>query len=185
MSGQQYDPEDWEDIGSLEPQFYRFHTSDGRRFILREPTEGVSMAYKDASSRSLVLKGGETVGTKGSSAADLALLCKCLSEFDRSNGMAEKPVSERELVNWPTKLTLNLLMRLKRMAGFVEEETEEELVKQIAERQKKLDAIRAKNRPEVDTNGDGAAGQGDDESGEGGEGNLQGSPAKGSPVTPA
>lgn len=132
------------DYGDLEPQEYHFKFR-GKSYVLREASADAGVKYqnKQLAASKLGTDGKAYLG-EGFADSQPYLVSLCLFEKTVVNGdVSERPVMGSLVRSWPNKLVKELFETAKEMSGLNEKDTEDSLVKEIADRQVKLDAIRS------------------------------------------
>lgn len=123
-------------------------TIEGKKYVLREPSEAAALRYRDACIRGAKMEDG--VVTMGAVAeAQPLLVSLCLFEIiSEQNGEPKNVgVSLQTIKGWPTRVVKPLFEAAKEMGGL-NEGTPEELEKAIAKLQKQLAKARTKDDAE-------------------------------------
>lgn len=111
-------------------------------YILREASGEAARAYRNAVLRAArPSKDGSrlTLG-EGMPEAETLLVSLCLFEI---TDKGERPVRKQTILEWPNRVQNDLFDRAKQISkGLVNEETEESLLKEIADAQEKLSNLR-------------------------------------------
>lgn len=114
-------------------------TIGGKRYILREASEGAAAKYRDALQEGTrVSQEGEAfVGSNGG--ADTLLLSLCLFElYDLRGEEKERSVVLSEVHRWPARIVRPMVDWIKEVSGMTQTATAEGIQKEIAKLQLKL-----------------------------------------------
>ena len=133
------------DFGDLQPIEVPVTAPGGDRYVLREAGAGACTAYENAQARALKFDDGKMTGLEGIYDADLLVLGLCLHPVDKTSGrvLRDQTTSVETIKAWSARVYKPLVERLKEISPNLErKETEDTLVKQIANLQKKLDDLR-------------------------------------------
>ena len=112
-----------------------------KSYVLREASEGAAVRYQNAIFRSTKMgKDGQPASIEGLADADPLLLSLCLFEcYEHQGKTLERPVDEKTIRTWPSRVIKPLIERLKKISKLDDEpqkvlekrfeETAESLVK--------------------------------------------------------
>ncbi len=129
----------------------------GIKYILREASEDVAAAYRNASIAGAKLEDGKLVEMPGNIAGVQALLVsRCLFPITGEGEVSTKPVPQKVVGGWPSRVVKPLFEKVKEISELDEEEDLEALFKQrdkLNERISELEEGAVKNGPN-DTEGD-------------------------------
>lgn len=126
-------------------------TIGGEKYVLCEASETAASRYQDVGIEEAEWSDGQIVKMKGISKRRVILLTECLKKVVQGLKGEElrEPVSALTIRSWPVRITTPLYEKAEEISGL-EEGTEEVLLKQIADLQKRLEKIRkakGKNSP--------------------------------------
>lgn len=116
----------------------------GKQYVLVEADEDTAAAYRNASVRGAKILDGKLVGLPTDVAGVQSLLVAgCLRLVD-GNGMRQ-PVERETVKRWPSRVVKPLFNKAKEISELDEEdETEDQLIQQRAELNRKLSELRQK-----------------------------------------
>jgi hypothetical protein len=127
----------------------------GSDYILKEANGGIATEYRNATMKGFILgENGKPVRIDGLASIEPLLVSRCLIKVETDGNRAAVPITTIKL--WPAKVLKALYQRCKDISELTEEEaTEEELEKQIAELQEKIETLRedAAGNEQSDTTG--------------------------------
>lgn len=135
------------DFDQLGPPKEKEVTWKGKRYILREASEGAVTAFKNVVFRSTKLgPEGKPQSVEGMAEAEPLLVAGCLFPVGMRDGkevVSTQSLSLVQIKEWPSRLTKRLLAWIRKYSEMIDEmETEEVLEKNIKELQVKLKAKR-------------------------------------------
>lgn len=110
-----------------------------RRFILREASEGDSVAWRNSQIRAARMVDGKFVGLGDLVNSEPLLLSRCLRDV-----ATNKNVPVEEINKWKSKIVKELFKRLTKISDLETMDTVEQLEKRIAEDTEKLKKLKAK-----------------------------------------
>lgn len=113
----------------------------GRRYLVREASEGVATRYRNAVMRAGKMADGVVVGIEGLADAEPLLVSLCMFEVMTGNGDGQepyRPVLLKTVRDWPARVVKPIFEWIKLVSALDEAETKEVLFKRIAEAKKKL-----------------------------------------------
>lgn len=120
-----------------------------RSFGLREASGDTAVKYRNAMLESTKLgPDGKPTSVKGMANIEPLLVSMCLIEYiaDKEGKVRERPVNEATIRAWPNRILKPLYDKAREISALKEDdETEDALIKQISELQKKLDIVRKAN----------------------------------------
>lgn len=117
----------------------------GKSYTLREASEGAAAVFNNASMRgSKVVDGQLQINAEGTGDLPALLVSLCLFEkYDHGGQTKERPVPITTVKTWRHDIVKQLFDRAKEISRLGGEETEESLLKTIADAEKKLAKLRA------------------------------------------
>lgn len=122
-----------------------------KQLVVREAVGGAVVSYRNAAMRSARMEDAKVVGINGLADSEPILVAACLFEIHPTvivNGTPmEKPVTVDFVKKMPYRMMKTLYDWIKKVSDIDEGETEETLLKQKTEIDKKLEKLR-KNREE-------------------------------------
>ncbi len=119
----------------------------GQQNVLKEADEAASIKFRNHQARCIEYgSDGKVSKINNPGEANSLLLSLCLFKvgFDRDQVEKHSPVPIDVIKKWRTSVVDKLSQKAKLMSGFEDEETEEAVLKQIEELQKKLEDVREK-----------------------------------------
>lgn len=118
-------------------------------YILREASEDAVCKYRNALLKSTKLgPEGKPSAIDGMADVEPLLVSFCLFEkYDHKGVQKERNVSLQTIRSWPSRIVTQLFDKAKEISEIEEKETPEELEKQIASLQEKLEQAKAKDDP--------------------------------------
>lgn len=111
-------------------------------YILREASGETAVKFSNAKLKNLVLDDGKVTKVSGMANIQPLLISLCLTE--KASG---KPVPEEIIKSWPSRIQTKLFDKAKEISDIDQEVTKEGLEKIIADAQKQLAEIKAKENP--------------------------------------
>lgn len=126
----------------------------GEKHVLCEADGAVAEKYKNAILNGVTLSDGKATSLKNMASVESLLVSLCLYRID---GETRIRVGVERIQTWPSRIKKDLFDKIKQISELdEEEETEESLVKQIADLQAKLEKVKessAKNEQTGITDG--------------------------------
>jgi hypothetical protein len=127
------------DFGSLEPIVVGPFVLRGKKYILREATEGAAVTYRNALLKSTKLgPDGKPTGIDGMAFAEPLLVQQCLFEVDATGPGTHGPVSLKFVNDLPSRVATQLFETAKKISRLDDEEKQEVVEKRFVETAKKL-----------------------------------------------
>lgn len=111
----------------------------GEEYVAREATEGAAKKWRNATIRGTRMEGGKVISMGDIADSEPLLVSLCLFKV---TDKGEVPVPFNTICGWPARVVRPIHDKIKDISGLNEDDTEESLVKRIAEMEQKLQEIR-------------------------------------------